>query len=242
MSDTKKKYDKKGLEYHQKRLNKQTALWNDCIDLPAIRKLAKEAVKGKRTLDLGCGSGILSKKIEGWGGKVVGVDFSSTLIKIAQQENPTIKFHVANATNLPFRSGEFSAVISALVAHYFKNLTPFFKEANRVLKKNGVFVFSMHHPVMETLHFSQGQKRSGKFIWKPYFHDKKYHWKMLDGMVLESYHHTFEAVFTSLSDAGFVVEKLLEPRPAKSCVGLNRDAYQLANFIPYFCTIRALKT
>lgn len=171
---------------------------------------------------------------------MTGVDFSSTLLEIAKSENPNIPFIVANAKRLPFKKYSYSVVVSALMAHYFRDLTPVFREVARILKPKGVFVFSMHHPVMEVLHFSNRQKRKGNLSWQPYFHSNKYKWKMLDGMVLESYHHTFETIFDSLHRTGFVVERLLEPQPLAKGKKLQPEAYRLAQRCPYFCTIRAV--
>lgn len=55
-----------------------------------------------------------------------------------------IVFEKADASNLPFKDGEFDAVISSLVFHEIKsikNKIDLVKEALRVLKKNGAFTF-----------------------------------------------------------------------------------------------------
>ena len=65
----------------------------------------------ERVLDVGCGSNleydlVLAER----GVEVVAVDFSTTFLELAPR-HPRIELRWADATALPFRSGEFDAVI-----------------------------------------------------------------------------------------------------------------------------------
>jgi SAM-dependent methyltransferase len=109
-----------------------------------------------RVLDIGCGSGALSisvaKKYKN--AQIIGIDYwgkqweySQTMCeKNAELENvPTrIEFQKASAADLPFDDESFDVVLSNLVFHEVggvKHKTEVIKEALRVLKKDGKFVF-----------------------------------------------------------------------------------------------------
>jgi len=238
---TKKIYDKFANQYHAKRLDVKDSLWNRFIEIPAMTRLAKPVVKGKAVLDLGFGSGIFTKILQSWGANVKGSDISKNLIVIAKKENPRIQFTVCNAEKTPFKNAEFDVVTSGLMVHYLKDLKPVFKEVARLTKKDGLFIFSMNHPFGESY---EKKIIDGKmvFIMKPYFNNDKFEWSMsVEGMKMINYHHTFENIISSLSDCGFVVEKLIEARPTKEFKKYNQKAYDRTSNYPSFIAIRARK-
>jgi SAM-dependent methyltransferase len=211
---TKEAYDEKSEEYHKKLLSPDSSFWNNFLEIP-MRKILKKISKNKKILDLGCGSGIRTKKLFSLNPrKVVGLDLSPKLIGIAKNNFPGIEFHSGDAKKTGFKNCEFDVVNSDLMVHYFKSLNALFKEVGRILKPKGYFVFSMHHPVYEV---TKREKKGDKirYLLGPYFHNKLYKWKMLEGMELISYHHTFEDIFSSLKENGFVIDELIEPHKIK---------------------------
>ncbi|MBU2562448.1 MAG: class I SAM-dependent methyltransferase [Nanoarchaeota archaeon] len=242
----KESYNKCAWNYHRG-LSRKFNIWHKYIEKPAIIIFLKGEVKGKKVLDLGCGSGVFSKKLLSFGAKKVkGIDLSEKLIEIAKKENPKVKFYVGDAQKTPFKNSEFDIVTSSLMVHYVKDLTRLFREISRILKKEGLFVFSMHHPIMEVSERLKinGKKSSKNIILKPYFHNKRYKFTIYTpegGVKLIAYHHTFEGIFNSLNKAGFVVENLLEPTPPKRAENLNKKVYLRSNKRPSFLAIKARK-
>jgi len=236
---TKKTYDKYAKDYHAK-ITDPKDIWHKFIEKKVMLNLIKGFVKNKKVLDLGCGSGIVSKKIASFEGKVKGIDLSPELIKIAKKENPKFDFYVGDVRKTPFKKNEFDVVYSSLVAHYIKDLNQLFKEVKRILKKGGVYAFSIHHPLMEV---SKRTKINGrkKIILKPYFNNDKYKWKLANKMQMVSYHHTFENIFELLRKNDFVVERLLEPVPSKEAKKINPRRYKRAITRPSFLIIKARK-
>jgi ubiquinone/menaquinone biosynthesis C-methylase UbiE len=110
----------------------------------------------QRVLDLGCGTGVLTRMIANRlnaeaGGISLGIDASSKMINVARKkrENETCRFEVAAAENLPFENSSFDAVVSSLFFHHVpldlkeKSLS----EAFRVLRPQGRLVIAdMHTP------------------------------------------------------------------------------------------------
>lgn len=98
-----------------------------------------------RVLDVGCGSGwatrLLAEKARS--GRVVGIDISDEMIRVAQQQSSSLKnveFRVASADNLPFDDGEFSHAFSMESLYYYVDIESATREIRRVLRPGGLFV------------------------------------------------------------------------------------------------------
>jgi arsenite methyltransferase len=98
-----------------------------------------------RVLDVGCGSGwasrLLSEKARG--GRVVGVDISDEMIRLARETSndfSNLSFQVASAEKLPFETGEFTHAFSMESLYYYADMSRALAEIHRVLATGGLFV------------------------------------------------------------------------------------------------------
>lgn len=111
---------------------------------------------GFRVLDLGCGTGVLTRMIGDElepeeGGVSIGIDAAAKMIRVARKkrQGSTCRFEVAAAEDIPFEDMYFDAVVSSLFFHHVpldlkrKSLD----EAYRVLKPEGKLIIAdMHTP------------------------------------------------------------------------------------------------
>lgn len=109
----------------------------------AIEKMAIPV--DARVLDIGCGSGWASRLISRKAprGRVVGIDISDGMIRIAREssrEFPNIEFKVASAENLPFTNDEFTHAFSMESLYYYVDMARALQEIHRVLEPIGLFV------------------------------------------------------------------------------------------------------
>jgi len=102
---------------------------------PVLELLAPKP--GERVLDLGCGDGVLTKKLVDLGCAVVAVDSSAAQIEAARKLG--LDAHVIGGENLPYRE-EFDAVFSNAVLHWIKRADPMIAGVFRSLKPGGRFV------------------------------------------------------------------------------------------------------
>jgi len=98
-----------------------------------------EAKPGERILDLGCGTGHLTKRIAATGAKVVGVDRSAEMIRQAQETYPALEFEVMDAREINFAE-PFDAVFSNATLHWIKSPEEVIAGIARVLRPAGRFV------------------------------------------------------------------------------------------------------
>jgi trans-aconitate methyltransferase len=96
-------------------------------------------VHGERILDLGCGTGVLTAEIASRGAEIYGIDRSVEMIQQAKSKFPTLRFEVADATELKF-DGEFDAVFSNAVLHWIPEPEKVAAGIARALKPGGRFV------------------------------------------------------------------------------------------------------
>jgi SAM-dependent methyltransferase len=120
-------------------------VWEDVRGREALAPLdvALDAldVEPTHVLDLGTGTGkaarLAAKRFPG--AAVVGVDLSPGMIEQARSRVPPeladrLRFEVADASELPFRDGEFDLVV-------LLNMIPFFDELVRVTSAEGAIAF-----------------------------------------------------------------------------------------------------
>lgn len=94
---------------------------------------------GENILDLGCGTGDLTKKIQDVGATVIGIDSSAEMIATAQAKFPNINFQVGDARKLPFEES-FDAIFSNAVLHWVPEKEKAISSMYKSLKKGGRMV------------------------------------------------------------------------------------------------------
>ncbi|MED4227240.1 class I SAM-dependent methyltransferase [Neobacillus cucumis] len=95
--------------------------------------------KKEKILDLGCGTGDLTKQLSDLGTEMTGVDQSEQMIKQAINKYPQIRFIVHDARELEFHE-EFDAVFSNAALHWIKQPKQALDSIYHSLKKGGRFV------------------------------------------------------------------------------------------------------
>ena len=80
-----KVYNEFGWNYYPEIFGEQLLTW-----------LKRKGFSPKNALDLGCGTGVLCRILQGEGIEAAGMDFSSGMIAIARQDSPEIPYEVAD--------------------------------------------------------------------------------------------------------------------------------------------------
>jgi ubiquinone/menaquinone biosynthesis C-methylase UbiE len=100
--------------------------------------VAEADLRGRRVLDLGCGTGRLSNALAEQGiARVWGVDASPEMLAVARAKLPvSVGLKEGRAEQLPFRNGWFDRVVMWLVVHLVDRPAAF-REVARVLVTDG---------------------------------------------------------------------------------------------------------
>lgn len=102
----------------------------------------KRSQRGELWLDVGCGTGHLVAELSESGLAAKGIDTDPKMIDFAKDRFPALIFHTAGAEKLPFSSSEADGIVATSVMGCFSSAVPFFREAHRVLRKNGMLIFT----------------------------------------------------------------------------------------------------
>jgi ubiquinone/menaquinone biosynthesis C-methylase UbiE len=204
-----------------------------------------ESMKGKKILDIGCGSGELDEEMARRGATVIGLDKSEKWISHCAKTHHLsgLSFIRADAAKkLPFRAAEFDAVVMNMVLLNVATLSEvraIIREVGRVAKKGGTFIFSDLHPIcimMPKVPPRRYQKYSADFS---YFKDGA---KYIAGVALDgkekiefrNKHWTLETYSSILEKAGFSIYRLSEPTYGKDAPALLRR-YKIPEYLLICC-------
>jgi trans-aconitate methyltransferase len=94
---------------------------------------------GETILDIGCGTGQLTKAIADTGARVIGIDKSREMIDAAQQNFPEIEFLVADASDFSFAQ-PFDAVFSNAALHWVRKAAEAAECIAKALRTDGRLV------------------------------------------------------------------------------------------------------
>lgn len=208
-----------------------TSTHNALYDRPNVLALAGD-VAGLRVLEVGCAAGYLTKELVAGGAEVVAIDVSEGLIALARERfGELAEFHVADVTQpLRFLPDEsFDLVVASLVMHYLKDWGQTLGEFRRVLRPDGRFVMSTHHPTMDWLTHDRPNYFETRLLQEE--------WHVGDTgrtMPVEFYRRPLSAVFGALHAAGFVVEQLQEPLPSPAIEKQDPKTYAVMSANPTF--------
>ena len=214
------------------------------INYPAFLKLLR-GIRGKEILDIGCGAGWLAGKLVERGARVSAVDSSPKWIEICKQNSglKKIAFSIADAADLGiFKAESFDIVIANMVflcASSGPQIEKMFREAGRVLRRGGSFIFSDCHPVTN-LTGSTGTKVSKPPRGFCYFKEgAKYKatYLLSDYSRIEFIDAHWSLGFYSrlLKKNGMMLEEILEPRPVSMDPRKRFGNYNIPEYIIWKC-------
>lgn len=111
------------------------------ITRPVLEKMQLAATDN--VLDVGCGSGWLSRRISKLvaEGRVVGMDISDEMIRVARRtslDHENILFVTGEVAEIPWESNFFGHAISVESAYYWPDPGAGIREVHRVLRSGGV--------------------------------------------------------------------------------------------------------
>ena len=226
--------------------------WNKLIEIPAMRRMLGD-VRGKRTLEVGCGPAHYSIWLAEHGAEAWGFDPVAALLEAAEGSAE------AAGVELQLRHGgveclsehpsaEFDIVLFPMMLEYVDDIGATFREAHRLLKPDGFVAISIVHPMRnlsvkyetddgEGLRIISGYLESGVFEWSL--------WIMRDAegndIVCRSHRRTIEDYVEALVGAGFLIEAIREPDASPEAWELGPRGCRNNHHCPQFMLLKAVK-
>ena len=204
---------------------------NAFYERPAMLSLLPE-VKGKTILDAGCGNGWYAQHHLEGGADVTVVDASEKMLENVQQRCKGKLKTVLWDLQTPLtwaESSNYDIVYSSLTLHYLFDWSTPIQEFYRVLRPNGRLLFSVHHPFADWRIF-----RIENYFETSHIQDD---W----GFPVHFYRRPLQEIISPLITAGFVIDKLLEPKPTEDFLKADPDGFKKLSTSPLFLIIRCHK-
>jgi ubiquinone/menaquinone biosynthesis C-methylase UbiE len=153
------------------------------IHIENIVNLFNRIYPGKRDcniLDLGCGTGMLSKALINQGFRVIGIDISMKSLRILQRTDRRLTLIQGDVESLPLSGQHLNVLVCLGVWRHLRHLEVVLDEICRVLSKDGNFILGYFPPKLGGLvHIPDS--RWGRMIVCLY--NKTVHWLGYDDLV-----------------------------------------------------------
>ena len=234
-------------------------VYRDLVNTPAFLSILPD-VSGLTGLDIGCGEGANTRKLAELGAHMVAIDVARTFLHYAQeQENRDprgISFQAASALDLPFDEGRFDFVTAFMSLMDIPGNEKAVQEAYRVLKQGGFFQFSITHPCFDPpyrcslkdvggnkyaiavgRYFDRIDGQISEWMFSTVPDDVQQQWPKFR---IPRYHRTVSEWLNMLIAAGFVIEKVAEPK-ADDAIAAQYPAVADTQIVAYFLHIRCRK-
>jgi SAM-dependent methyltransferase len=120
---------------------------------------AARLARGKRVLDIACGTGYGSAELALVARTVDGVDVSEEAVEYARSHYPAphVNFQAASCEALPFADQSFDLIVAFEVIEHLEDYRALLGEARRLLTPNGQFIVSTPN----RLYYEETRKQSG---------------------------------------------------------------------------------
>ena len=106
-----------------------------------------------KILDLGCGTGLVSKLYKDTGISVWGLDGSKSMLEICARKKLNKDLQILDLSRknikLPYKNKFFQQTISSGSIYFIESLEPVIKEVARVMSPGGSFVFDIQETYMQ---------------------------------------------------------------------------------------------
>ena len=188
------------------------------------------SVEGQEVVELGCGGGqgIVGTALVD-AERAVGVDISEEQLRHARRLRDhygvDAEFVQADVTRVPLAADAFDAAFSEAAFQMVADLDAAVREARRLLRPGGAFYLAVMHPFRELIDPDAGGPRRG-------YHAPPRREIEIDetyGADLVAFDRSVSDLHRALVDAGFVVERVVEPIPEDGETTSEGDAAAAAD-------------
>jgi ubiquinone/menaquinone biosynthesis C-methylase UbiE len=136
-----------------------------------LKKFTALLQKSASIIDVGCGAGVpVTRFLVDSGFRVVGIDFSEKMLRLARKNVPQAKFIRKDMTRLDFADNSFDGLTAfySIIHVPREKHASLFKTFNRILKPNGIMIVCMGPDEWEATENYYGVK----MFWSQYSPEK----------------------------------------------------------------------
>ena len=171
--------------------------WNPAIQIEGGEILhLLDPQKKEVILEIGCGTGRLTRKIAKRCRKIIGIDFSERMLEAASKNSrdyENIEYELADIrkTPLDFKKSSFDKIVCPLTINHVGDIKRLFRETYRLLRSGGTLVFDDVNP--------------DGYV-SPAYKDTIYEMSQRGKKIF--YHHSIDSLVHNLHRTGFEIEQM----------------------------------
>lgn len=194
--------------------------YRDTIEWPCIQSMLPD-ITGKSVIDLGCGSGHYTFRLEDANPrKLTGVDISDEMLRIAREKaesrGSSAKFIKGDLHDF-VPDDQYDVVFSSTLSHYIVDLFPLFANIYDMLTYRGICIisvvnpiYSAHYPLKKGIEDSAAVHTDS--LVQPWYNGDE----ELEELLRSSYHHTFSDYINAIIHNGLTILEMQEPLPQET--------------------------
>ena len=223
--------------------------------------------KGRKVVDIGCGTGHLAYMLHSKGAIVTGIDKSGEMIHICRQHHPEIQFEKMDVTEKCVFHSEFDYAIFNNSLQDMQHYKAGIYNAREMLNKKGSLIIVIKHPCFHpraeengwkivfdndghygitgyglTSLLEEKEKFSGLYYSMDNYYSRESHTRIWYGESTESFTRTLEEYTGTIISSGFIIKGIYEPRPLSDGKSEHECLYNLLQRIPNFLMINAIRS
>jgi SAM-dependent methyltransferase len=207
------------------------APYNALYERPAMLSLLPDVV-GAHVLDAGCGAGWYTEQLLARGARVTAIDESAEMVRHARarvDDAADLRVHDLSRPLAFAQDASYDGIISPLTLHYLRDWSTPLAEFRRILKPAGWLLFSTHHPAADAALFQPERYLDVEPVVDE--------WKWVG--TVRFYRRPLCEIITPLAQAGFAIERLVEPIPTDAFRQAKPEAYARILRQPNFLIVLA---
>ncbi|QGH35904.1 methyltransferase domain-containing protein [Gracilibacillus salitolerans] len=211
-----------------------TSLYNSEYERPSMLAHLPRSLHNKNVLDAGCAAGWYTLQLIKRGANVVATDISLEMVNATKRRiGEKAKVHCLDLeTELPFDDNSFDIILSSLTLHYIKEWDHVFHEFQRILKPQGILLFSIHHPFTDIKLLPDAKYFSTELIIDTWNKEGKLY-------KVPFYRRPLNEIINS-TQKNFSIEKITEPLPTMKFKEQSPEKYNRLMESPQFLIIKAV--
>jgi ubiquinone/menaquinone biosynthesis C-methylase UbiE len=144
LADTRAYYDDFAARYEDRRDGHDPGGYHDLLDELEVGFVERFG-RGRDVLEVGCGTGLLLRRMAGFARSVRGVDLSPGMLERARARG--LEVVEASATDLPFAADSFDVACSFKVLAHVRDIQRALAEMTRVVRPGGYVLAELYNPL-----------------------------------------------------------------------------------------------
>ena len=195
--------------FREKQVKSQKDHSANYVLAPAILKMLHLSPS---IIDIGCGTGWLTIRASKFSQHIVGVDPSRNSIEIAnnQNSNELTSYHSETIEFFSNSGQKFDIAISNMAVSCSPDLSSFLMASRQVLKKDGLFIFTIPHPCFWPIYWGYASDPTYEYS-KTFAVEGEFKIQNETSSFLTThFHHPLELYVKKIKSANFKIEAINE--------------------------------